>query len=93
MDDADAETMSLHSNVGDLEDVIVDGEFVKKDGKLVRDDYKDVQRRLMASAKRIQGIWEGIDFPPLEGNFDAGSGAPYGEARTIDTLCGLGTGY
>lgn len=83
----------LHSNVGDLEDVLVDGKFVKRGGRLLRDDYASVRRRLMASAKRIQGIWENIDFPALEGNFDSGSGAPYGTARTIDTLRGPGTGY
>lgn len=46
----------LHSNVGDIRDVMVDGKFVKRDGRLMFDNYADIRRGFLASAKRIQGI-------------------------------------
>lgn len=82
----------LHSDVGDIEDVIVGGKFVKRNTKLLYDDYANLKRKLIASAQRIQSTWSSMDWPALEGKVSA-DGAPYGQARTIDTLRGDGTGY
>lgn len=70
----------LHFDVGDIDDVLVGGKFVKRKGRLVHENYGDVARRFKASASRIQDIYlNEIGFPPLEGNWN--SGAPYGTTR------------
>jgi hypothetical protein len=82
----------LHSNVGDIQHVLVDGEFVKKDGKLTYRGYADVQNRFLASAKRIQDQW--LSFPWgswSEGLFQ--NITEYAEPEVVDTLRGEGTGY
>ncbi|KAJ0149265.1 hypothetical protein HZ326_8156 [Fusarium oxysporum f. sp. albedinis] len=64
----------LHSNVGDAMDVMVDGEWRKRDGKLVvSHDRVEVEERFLQSAKRIQKIWEYAAVPTLEGEYMAGA--------------------
>ncbi|KAF2848661.1 Metallo-dependent hydrolase, partial [Plenodomus tracheiphilus IPT5] len=46
----------LHSNVGDVEHVVIGGEWVKRDGKLLFGGYRDVKRRFLESARRIQRV-------------------------------------
>lgn len=82
----------LHSDIGDLVHVLVDGQFVKRDGKLVYGDYEGVQRDLTASARKIQQIWANTDWTYLSGSLNAQS-APYGDAEVIDTQRGDGIGY
>ncbi|ROV92177.1 hypothetical protein VMCG_09285 [Cytospora schulzeri] len=81
----------LHASVGDLEHVLVDGEFKKRGGRLVVDGYADVQDRFLASAKRIQGILRETSLPSQEGSFL--SGYPYGYVLQLDAQRGDGTGY
>ena len=81
----------MHSNVGDVEDVMVDGKFVKQNGQLIRTDYPDLVKRFKASASRIQQIWSTIAPPQLVGLFE--NYTPYATADTIDTQRGPGTGY
>ena len=84
----------LHSDVGDIEDVLVNGVFKKQGGKLLHENYNEISKRLTASAKRIQKIWADTDFTALEGTFDSGEGGtPYTNAIVIDTFRGNGTGY
>lgn len=56
-------TIILHSDVGGIEDVLVDGKFVERRGKLVFPDYDIAMQRFAASAKRIQDIWSGKEWP------------------------------
>lgn len=81
----------LHASVGDIDHVLVGGEFRKRDGKLVVDGYAGVQERFLASAERIQGALREIPLPVLEGNFLTGS--PYGDVLQLDAQRGDGTGY
>lgn len=81
----------LHANVGDIEHVVVDGKFKKRDGKLVLDNYPAVQERFLRSARRLQQIWREAPLPVLEGQF--ASGYDYADALTVDTLRGPGNGY
>ena len=83
----------LHSNVGDVRHVIVNGEFKKKDGKLQtgKESWKDIKAKFLESAVRIQKIWEGTPLPVLEGTFN--SGAPYVRAEVADVMRGSETGY
>lgn len=83
----------LHADVGDIEDVLVNGAYVKRAGKIVYPDYASVRTRLTASAKRIQKVWAETEWPELEGSLQGGEGAPYGSTEVIDTLRGNGTGY
>ncbi|KAH7229872.1 metal-dependent hydrolase, partial [Fusarium oxysporum] len=63
----------LHSNVGDVMHVMVDGEWRKRDGKLVvSHDRAEVEEMFLQSVKGIQKIWEDAAVPTLKGEFMAG---------------------
>ncbi|KAK3830375.1 MAG: amidohydrolase [Linnemannia gamsii] len=47
----------LHSNVGNIEHVLVDGQWVKRDFKLVGLDWKKMKATFAKSARKIQKIW------------------------------------
>ena len=82
----------LHASVGDIEHVLVDGVFKKRDRRLVVDGgYEDVQDRFLESAQRIQELWRAKPLPVLKGQFD--SGYNYGRVHESDVLRGVGTGY
>ena len=81
----------LHSNVGDVEHVLIDGDFVKRDGKLIGSDIEDVQRRFLNSAERIQRIYEEMPPTVLEGEYIPG--VPYQATEIVDVIPGNGTGY
>lgn len=81
----------LHASVGDIDHVLVGGEFKKRDGKLVVDSYAALQERFLASAERIQGAFKDIPMPVLEGSFITGS--HYGDVMQLDVQRGEGTGY
>lgn len=81
----------LHANVGDITHVLVDGDFKKRDGRLVIDGYSDVKRRFLESAKRIQAALKAQPLPSREGNFL--TGYPYGYVQQLDSQRGEGTGY
>ncbi|KAH6876622.1 hypothetical protein B0T10DRAFT_414345 [Thelonectria olida] len=82
----------LHASVGDVLHVTVNGEFVKRDGKLTAKKYQQVREDFLESAARIKGIWEEIPLPVLEGDF-LGYGYPFTDARAVDTKRGEGDGY
>lgn len=81
----------LHASVGDIDHVLVGGEFRKRDGQLVVDGYEDLQERFLVSAERIQGALREKPLPTLEGNLFTGS--PYGAVLELDVQRGDGTGY
>ncbi|OAA46503.1 amidohydrolase family protein [Beauveria brongniartii RCEF 3172] len=81
----------LHANVGDVLDVVVDGKFVKRDGKIVAEQYETVRGRFLASARRIQKIWRGMPYPSFEG--ESSDGFPYEVPVIADTQRGEGNGY
>lgn len=81
----------LHANVGDITHVLVNGEFKKRDGRLVIEGYADVKRRFLESAKRIQAALKAKPLPSRDGNFL--TGYPYGYVPQLDSQRGEGTGY
>ncbi|KAF5323668.1 hypothetical protein D9758_018352 [Tetrapyrgos nigripes] len=89
----------LHSNVGDIEQVMVDGQWRKRDGKLVTKEnvnMDEVNQKFLMSAKRIQKIWKDIPLPVLgEDSQDMvlGAGVPFGMTLMQDVVRGNGTGY
>jgi predicted amidohydrolase len=83
----------LHSNVGDVEHVMVDGEWRKRYGQLVTKDNVDrnqTNQRFLESARRIQGIWKDMPLPVLEGSQN---GVPFAMALMEDVVRGDETGY
>ncbi|KAI0113321.1 Metallo-dependent hydrolase [Daldinia grandis] len=81
----------LHANVGDIEHVIVDGKFQKRDGKLTYDNYDAVVDRFLASVERLQKAAVESPAPVLEGRF--WGGCEYGHATEVNISRGSGTGY
>ncbi|KAI9146714.1 5'-deoxyadenosine deaminase [Paramyrothecium foliicola] len=81
----------LHSNVGDVEHVLVDGRFVKKDHRLVVQDYSGIQSRFLQAQKRIQDDWRQIPFP--EFGECAPTGACFAEPDQVDVTVEDGNGY
>ncbi|KAF5715047.1 amidohydrolase family [Fusarium mundagurra] len=82
----------LHASVGDIFHVMVNGDFVKQDGKLAIANYSAVRRSFLESARRIKNIYQDFDYPSLDGEFNGG-GFYYGEARVADTERGKSNGY
>jgi predicted amidohydrolase len=82
----------LHSDVGDIEDVLVGGKLVKRNGRLVHPEYKRMSAAFGESTKMIQEIWAQTDWQPLE-NSPSGGYAPLTPALIIDVKRDPGTGY
>ncbi|KAH8886255.1 hypothetical protein GQ53DRAFT_845054 [Thozetella sp. PMI_491] len=81
----------LHASVADVEHVMVDGIFVKRDFKLKAKNYTDIRQRFQASAKAIQAKMIAIPLPPHTG-FSQGV-HPLGQPWQVDVVRGDGTGY
>ncbi|RDW72754.1 uncharacterized protein DSM5745_07926 [Aspergillus mulundensis] len=74
----------LHANAGDIEHVLVDGEWKKKDFKLVSlpMDWKDLRTRFLESSRRIQPQF--AVPPPLPEKF-WGTGR-FGDVESVSTI-------
>ncbi|THU82789.1 Metallo-dependent hydrolase [Dendrothele bispora CBS 962.96] len=88
----------LHSNVGDVEHVLVNGKWRKRDRQLVLKEglnmsRDEVEGKFLESAKRIQEVWMQTPLPDLEGEFEPGLGVPYADVDVEDVVRGNGTGY
>lgn len=82
----------LHASVGDIEAVMVDGRWRKRDRRIVDESYyRDVRGRFLESARAIQRKMVAIPVPQLNGT--APSGFEYGRTEVVDTLRGEGNGY
>lgn len=82
----------LHASVGDIESVMVNGQWVKRNGTLTVPDYDSVRTRFLAAAARVQGHWKDIPIVPAnEGSFQFDF--DYGKTLQVDTLRGSGDGY
>jgi cytosine/adenosine deaminase-related metal-dependent hydrolase len=86
----------LHASVGDIEHVLVDGKFVKRDGKLTNTDYPAIKDKFLQSAKRIQSVFLERPRPvPEKGEHFGGenAGGELMEVVQVDVLRGDGSGY
>lgn len=80
-----------HASIGDIDHVLVDGDFVKRDKKLTSKTYsKDVDHFLDAAA-RIQQTLRQTPLHPQVGNWLGGF--PFGEQYQTDVQSGEGNGY
>ncbi|KAI0197806.1 amidohydrolase [Astrocystis sublimbata] len=82
----------LHANVGDIEHVLVNGRFAKRDGKLTYADYGALAERFLKSAKKIQKDFLARPLPVVEGVMFK-EGYNYGKGPDVDVVRGEGTGY
>ncbi|KAE8416029.1 amidohydrolase family protein [Aspergillus pseudocaelatus] len=82
----------LHSNVGDIKHVLVDGKFVKRDRKLTVENYSSVQQRFLVTARKVQAEWKQRPYPVLEGKYSL-SDYQYERVPYVDTVRGDGNGY
>lgn len=84
----------LHSHVGDVQHVMVDGKWRKRDFELVLPEGQnrtDIEQRFLASARRIQEVWLQTALPRLEGEYQ--NGVDYGNTYVVDVEKGSATGY
>ncbi|KAF9639241.1 putative amidohydrolase family protein [Lasiodiplodia theobromae] len=84
----------LHSHVGDVQHVLVDGQWRKRDGRLVLpagQNRTDIERKFLQSARRIQKVWLDTPLPQLEGEYQ--NGVEYAKTYQMDVVRGNGTGY
>lgn len=84
----------LHSHVGDIQHVMVGGQWRKRDFELVMpqgQNRMDVQEMFLASARRIQKAWLNTPLPDLYGEYQ--NGFEYGKTLQIDVVRGNETGY
>ncbi|KAJ9604892.1 hypothetical protein H2200_010281 [Cladophialophora chaetospira] len=74
----------LHAHVGDISDVIVNGEFVKRDGKIIAPGYDSIKERFLKSARKIQEVWTRIGDPKMTLGEDKFLGfLEYGEVQKV----------
>ncbi|KAF5025448.1 hypothetical protein F66182_2471 [Fusarium sp. NRRL 66182] len=82
----------LHSNVGDVRHVMVNGELVKRDGSLTAANVTGVMEAFAHSAQRIQEQAVRMPFT-TNGGFIFNPSAVAGYPDNVDALRGDGTGY
>lgn len=81
----------LHASVADVKHVMIDGQFMKRDGRLTAQDYAGLQERFLQSAERIQEVWVQMPIPISEG--ETQNGVAYERTLEADVERGEGTGY
>ncbi|KAF4461603.1 amidohydrolase family [Fusarium albosuccineum] len=82
----------LHASVGDVLDVMVNGQFFKRNGSLQVNNYPEIKEKFLQSAARVQDLYRNLPRPTMEGQFNGG-GYSYADPLTADTRRGKGIGY
>lgn len=80
----------LHASIGDIRHVLIDGHFVKRNGKLTSPEYPRIRREFLSSARKLQEIWSKIPYPELPEEF---FGIQIEAPHTADVQSGQGNGY
>lgn len=80
----------LHASVGDIEAVVVDGRWVKRDRKLVSRKWPEARKSFLKTAERLQAVWRDMPPPPPPPQFN---GNPVVDPLRVDALRGPGDGY
>lgn len=83
----------MHANVADIQDVLVDGLFKKRNGQLLAPGLDDARQKFVQSARRIQETT--LALPRVEAKEDETfiSGARVERLPLVDVLHGEGNGY
>jgi hypothetical protein len=85
----------LHSNVGDVEHVLVNGQFKKRDGRLVGVNWEEVKANFLKSTRSIQTVLSKNLEPELAGNYSRIPlpGVEYGKVEKVGVTKGDNNGY
>lgn len=81
----------LHSSIGDVEHVLVNGKWEKRNGKLTNKAYPDIKKRFKVAAKVVQKSFAEMEWPSLGERFFGGP--EIAPTQQMDVLPGDGTGY
>ena len=57
-----AAALVLHASPSDVESVIVNGEMVKENGKLLKVDWPKLKHELVENMKELEARWKGVDW-------------------------------
>lgn len=82
----------LHSNIGDIEHVLVDGKFVKRDFQLTHPNRTSIFETFRNTAARVQPLWVSSPQPDFIGQRYMDS-TEFVAVEQIDVLRGTDTGY
>ncbi|KAM0231973.1 hypothetical protein ACHAP5_010906 [Fusarium lateritium] len=83
----------LHSQVSSVKHVLVDDQWVKRDGVLrCASNGVEFQAGFLQSIRRVQEFWDTVPLPLFEGRSPS-TGAIYEAVEQVDVVNGPGTGY
>ncbi|KAK7398541.1 hypothetical protein QQX98_012089 [Neonectria punicea] len=82
----------LHSNVGNVKHVLVDGVWKKRDGELLCGTESDLQGNFLKSTRKVQQFWEEMAPTVFEGANPI-TGAQYVQVDQVDVVRGPLNGY
>ncbi|KAK0649739.1 hypothetical protein B0T16DRAFT_326554 [Cercophora newfieldiana] len=80
----------LHASVGDIESVLVDGKWAKKNFKLTAKGWPAARTKFLKTAEKLQAIWKGMPLPAPPPEFN---GREVVDPKRVDSLRGPGDGY
>ncbi|KAJ3549764.1 hypothetical protein NM208_g349 [Fusarium decemcellulare] len=83
----------MDASIGDIEQVLVDDAFKKRNRKLVVDDCAAIKAKFVQSGRRIQEV--ALELPRVESALGErfSSGAEIVQGPSVDVIRGEGTGY
>lgn len=81
----------MHSNVGHIKHVLIDGQWRKRNGQIQNLDYAQARERFLDAARKVQAFWERLPRDTLVGQWLTGS--PFSVVQEFDVVRGEGTGY
>ncbi|RTE71914.1 hypothetical protein BHE90_013672 [Fusarium euwallaceae] len=83
----------LHSNIGHIKHVLVNGEWRKRDGQLYCAlNETAVQGEFLKAAQAVRSFWSSVEEPVFEGEAP-GTGALYRQIEKVDVVRGSLDGY
>jgi cytosine/adenosine deaminase-related metal-dependent hydrolase len=57
-----AAALAIHASPSDVQSVIINGEFVKENGKLLKVDWSKLKLELAGNAREMEERWKGVDW-------------------------------
>lgn len=54
--------MVMHSHPSDVSTVFINGEIVKRDGRLLKVDWPELTEKLRENRKLLEDRWTGVDW-------------------------------